>query len=539
MKKADIIFYGVEAINLEKISERIILFVKNHWRSLISITIYFALIKLLIHLFTNGQYGYFRDELYYLAASEHLDWGYVDFPPLIAIITKFITTFIGTSLPAIRFLPAIAGALKVLLTGLIAKEFGGRYFAIILACLSVLIAPIYLGVDTFLSMNVFEPIFWMGVVYLIILAINRNEPRFWLGAGVLAGLGIMNKYPILLFIFGIFIGLLLTKERRFLSDRWFRIAGLITFLISLPNIIWQYQYNWPMIEVMQNITTTGKNVMLSPLEFIISQFMILHPFTAPVWIAGLIFLFFDEKGKRYRMFGIAYFVILIIMLGTNSKNYYIQSSYPMLFAGGAVFWEKILDRKYIKYNLNLTKFLKPAYIAVLIIGGVILAPMALPVLSVDNYIKYQQTFGQPPKTEVGHVGPLPQLYSDMFGWPEMVETVAKVYNNLPPEERAKAAIIARNYGEAGAIDFFGPSYELPKAISGHQNYYLWGPRSYTGEVLILLGMSKDDTGLCGSVEESEKVGHSYAMSYEHYTILICRDLKGGLQKNWPKMKHWN
>jgi hypothetical protein len=375
----------------------------------------------------------------------------------------------------------------------------------------------------------------MGIVYLIILAINRNEPRFWLGVGILAGLGILNKYPIILFILGIFIGLLLSKEYKehsYLSDRWFRIAGLITFLIVLPNIIWQYQHNWPMIEVMQNVAATGKNVVLSPLEFIISQVMILNPFTAPVWIAGLIFFFFDKRGKNYRMFGWAYIMILMIMLGTNSKNYYIQSSYPMLFAGGAVFWEKILDGK-------LTKFLKPVSIAILTIGGVILAPMALPVLSVDDYIKYQQTFGKPPKTEVGHISPLPQLYSDMFGWPEMVETVAKVYNNLPPEERTKAAIVARNYGEAGAIDFFGPNYGLPKAISGHQNYYLWGPRNYTGEVLILLGMPKEDTDLCKSVEESEKVGHPYAMDYEHYTILICRDLKGGLQENWPKVKHWN
>lgn len=519
-------------INLEKITKGIILFIKNRWTGIISIAIFFAIIKLFIHLFTNGQYGYFRDELYYLAAAQHLDWGYVDFPPLTALITRFSTIVMGTSLPAIRFLPAIAGAFKVLLTGLIVKEFGGKRYAIILACLSVLVAPVYLSIDNFLSMNAFEPVFWMGTVYFIILAINRNEPRFWLGTGVLAGLGIMNKYPMLLFIIGIFIGLLLTKERHFLSDRWFRIAGIITFIIVLPNTIWQYQHNWPMIEVMQNVAATGKNVVLSPLEFVMSQFMILHPFTAPVWIAGLIFLFFDEKGKHYRMFGIAYIVILIIMLGANSKNYYLQASYPMLFAGGAVFWERILQGKYVRW-------LKPVSIAILAIGGIIIAPMVLPVLSVDDFIIYQRTYGEPPKTEVGHVGPLPQMYSDMFGWPEMVETVAKVYNNLSVEEKAKAAILAKNYGEAGAIDFFGQRYGLPKAISGHQNYYLWGPRNYTGEILILLGWSKEDAKLCGSVEESEKVGHPYAMNYEHYTILICRDLKGGLQENWPKVKIYN
>ncbi len=516
-------------------THRIDLFIESHWTSPISIAIYFALIKLLIHLFTNGQYGYFRDELYHLAASEHLDWGYVDFPPLIAFITKISTVFLGTSLSAIRFLPAIAGALKVLLTGLITKELGGNRFAVTLACLSVLIVPIYLFMDTVLLMNAFEPIFWMGTVYFIILAINRSEPRFWLGAGVLAGLGILNKYIILIFIFGIFIGFLMTKERRLLSDRWFIVAGLITFLIVLPNIIWQFQHNWPMIEVMRNVSVTGKNVVLSPLEFVFSQFMILNPFIAPVWIAGLWFFFIHEQGKRYRLFGIAYMVILGMMFVINSKVYYIQASYPILFAGGAIFWEKLWQGN------RYANWLKHTYLAILVIGGAVLAPMMLPVLPVDDFLTYQRTLGiETPKTEVGHVGPLPQWFGDMFGWPEMVETVAKVYNNLPPQERAKAAIAAENYGEAGAIDFFGPGYGLPKAISGHQNYYLWGPRNYTGEVLILLGWSKEESErFCGSIEESEKVGHPYAMSYEHYTILICRDLKSGLQESWHEYKSWN
>ena len=206
----------------------------------------------------------------------------------------------------------------------------------------------------------------------------------------------------------------------------------------------------------------------------------------------------------------------------------------MLVAGGAVFWEKLWQGK------HYVKWLKIIYLVVLAIGGVVLAPMTLPILSVDDFLTYQHTFGEPPKTEVGHVGPLPQMYGDMFGWPEMVETVAKVYNNLPPEERAKAAIAAKNYGEAGAIDFFGSRYGLPKAISGHQNYYLWGPRNYTGEVLILLGWTKEVAEQsCGSVKEREEVEHPYAMRHEHYTILICQNLKGGLQESWPEWKRWN
>jgi hypothetical protein len=261
----------------------------------------------------------------------------------------------------------------------------------------------------------------------------------------------------------------------------------------------------------------------------------LLPFTAPVWIAGLWFFFFDNRGKHYRMLGIAYVVMLLIMFVTSSKHYYIASAYPMLFAGGAVLLERLFHEE------RRMRWLNVAYPIVLIVTGGFIAPMTLPVLPADTYSTYQQTLGfEPPKTEVGHVGPLPQHYGDMFGWPEMVEAVAEIYHSLPPDERAKAAIFARNYGEAGAIDFFGPHHDLSKAICGHQNYYLWGPRSYTGEVIILLGFSSDLAHrVCSSVEEAGTVGHPYAMAEEHYTIFICRDLKRGLQESWPTWKSWN
>jgi len=511
-------------------------FIKDRWTSPYAIILYFALIKLVIHLFTNGQYGYFRDELYFLACSEHLDWGYVDFAPLVAVITKVSLTLFGDSLQAIRFLPAVAGALTIVLTGLIAIELGGKRFAVMLSCLCVLVAPIYLVNGTLLSMNAFEPLFWMGAVYCLILTINREDPRYVIGFGLFVGFGLQNKHTMLLLIIGLLIGLLLTRERRrIMTNKWLLAAGLIAIAIFLPNLIWQHQHNWPTIEAIANVAATAKNVPLSPLDFTLQQFIILLPFTAPVWIAGLWFFFFDDQGKHYRMLGIAYVVMLLIMFVTSSKHYYIASAYPMLFAGGAVLFERLFAEK------RTIRWLKVAYPIVLIITGGIFAPLVLPVLPVDSYITYQQTLGlEPPKTEVGHVGPLPQHYGDMFGWPEMVETVAEIYHNLPPEERAKAAIFASNYGEAGAIDFFGPRYGLPKAISGHQNYYLWGPRNYTGEVIIVLGYRPELANrTCGTVEEVGAVGHPYAMAQEHYTIFICRNVKGGLQETWPERKSWN
>ncbi len=500
----------------------------------IPIMIYLALAKLLIHLLTNGQYGYFRDELYFLACGEHLDWGYVDHHPLVAVAAKLSRALFGDSLFAIRLIPAVAGATKILLTGLIAKELGGRRFAIILSCLCVLVGG-YLALDSFLSMNAFEPLFWIGCAYCIILAINRNDSRFWLPFGILAGLGLQNKHSMLFFGFSLFLGLLLTPARRFFADKWFWIGAVIALIIFSPNLIWEYRHGWATLELLSNVQKVGKNVVLSPAQFLAQQVLILHPLTAPIWIAGLWFFLFDQRNKRYRLLGIAYLVLLALMIALRAKNYYLLPIYPFLFAGGAVFWEKLFsERCYLSW-------LKFAYLSLLVITGAIFAPMSIPLLPIKTFVRYQNALGfAPPKTEVGHAGPLPQHFGDRFGWPEMVKTVAGIYHSLPPDERQKAAIFASNYGEAGAIDFFGPHYGLPKSISPHQNYYLWGPREYTGELVIILqGDREEAEERCGSVEEVGSVSHPYAMAEEHYKILICRGLKQPLSEIWPQLKHWN
>lgn len=505
------------------------------WTAPLALACYFAMAKLLIHFFFNGGYDYFRDELYFLACGEHLDWGYVDHAPMIGLAAKVSRAVLGDSLFAIRFLSAVAGALKVLLTGLMVREFGGRRFAVVLACLSVLVAPGYLGIDNLLSMNAYEPIFWMGCAYFAILAIRREDARYWLGFGIAAGLGLQNKHSMLFFGFAMVIGIAATRERRFLLNKWLWIAGALAFLIFLPNLIWEYRHDWATLELLNNARTTGKNVSVSPQEFIAQQLLIMMPLTAPVWLAGIWFFLFDRDGRRYRMLGIAYLVLLALMILMNGKSYYLIPVYPMLLAGGAVYWERFIDRR------PLARWLKLAYPLLLILAGAALSPFVLPILPVESYLSYQDRLGfTPPKTEVGHVGKLPQHFGDMFGWREMVEAVSRVYNSLPPEERAKTAIYASNYGEAGAIDFFGPRYGLPGAISAHQNYYLWGPRHFTGEVMILLQSSRATAEKeFESVEEAEVVGHPYAMGEEHFTILVGRGLKKPLPELWPRLKKWN
>jgi len=503
--------------------------------SSLAVAFYFAGAILLAHLLTKGRYGYFRDELYFLACGEHLAWGYVDCAPSIALVAWLSRALFGDSLHAIRFFPAVASAATVLLTGLIARELGGKRFAVALACSCMLVPSVNLIIGSMLTMNVFEPLFWMGCAYCTLLVIKRENPKYFLWFGVLAGLGLENKHSMIFFGFALVAGLLLTCDRRYFADQWIWIAGAIALVIFLPNLIWQYQHNWPTLEDLSNVKRMHKNVELPPLPFLGQQIMMMLPTTLPVWGAGLWFFFFDRNGRRYRALGWAFVIVLSVMMVLKGKDYYLAPAYPMLFAAGGVFWERGLE------VWRRIRWLKVALPLVIALSGAVVLPLGLPILPVESFLRYVEMLGmQPVKREVGHVGVLPQYYGDRFGWPEMVATVAKIYHGLPPEERAKAAILAGNYGEAGAIDFFGPRLGLPKAISGHQTYYFWGPREYAGEVLILLQYNRERVGShCQSVEDAAVLTPPYAMAEEHYTILICRGLKQPLQELWPRLKHWN
>ena len=509
----------------------------NFWQTPIAIAYALALFKIFLFLLAGSSYGYFRDELYFLACAEHLAFGYPDHAPLSVWMTRFSREVLGDSLYAIHFLPALAGALKIVLTGWLVREFGGRHFATLLACLCVLIAPVYLATDGLLAMNAYESLFWTGCALAYVLAIKRENPRYWLLFGALAGLGLMNKHSLVFFGLAFVVGLLVTQDRRIFLDKYIWLGGAIAFLLFLPNLIWQYQNDWATLELLRNVQKTGKNVVLAPHEFVFQQIFILFPLTALVWLTGLWYLLADKSGKRFRSLGIAYLVTLGLMILLKAKNYYLAPIYPMLFAAGGVFWENLIERFRV-----FGKFIRYALPTLLIIGGLIVLPMAMPVLPIEQYIAYQNSLGlAPPQTEVGHQGVLPQHFGDRFGWEEMTAKVAEVYHSLPPEEREKAAIFANNYGEAGAIDLFGERYNLPKAISNHQSYYLWGPRNYDGSIVIILGDEKEDAEeeLCQSVEERTRVGEPLAMKEENFNILICRGLKEPFPELWKKIKHWN
>ncbi len=483
----------------------------------------------LLHMFVNGRYGYFVDELYYLACSRHLDWGYVDQPPLIAAITWIERITLGDSLHALRFLPAVADGLLVLLTGLIARELGGRRYAQILACVAVIAAPLYLGLGDLLTMNAFEPLFWMGCALVAIKIIKGSSPKLWLLFGLLAGIGLENKHSMLFFGFGFFVGLLLTPERRFLRSPWFWLGGLLAILIFVPNLIWEIQRGFPTIELLQNVQRSGRNVALGWASFLAQQILIMHPLAAPLWLAGLWYFLQDQAGKKFRVLGWTYLIVLLCLLLMNGRVYYLAPAYPMLFAAGAIGLQRFAET-------GSHTWIKPAYVTVLLVTGALLAPFGyLPILSAEGYMAYSQALHLgPPRIENHRMGPLPQIYADMYGWREMAEAVAVAYNKLSPEDQRRCAIFGQNYGQAGAIDFFGAKMGFPSAISGHQNYFYWGPRNYTGECMLVMDDSPEKLSTeFDSWEKVATVYHPYSMPYQHFDVYLCRGLHWPLAQLWP------
>ncbi len=493
-----------------------------------------ALCKLALHLYTGHYYGYFVDELYYLACARHLDWGYVDQPPLIALVVHTVQQTLGQALWAIRLPAALAGAGLVVLTGAIARELGGHRFAQGLAALCVFLSPGILAIDHFISMNAFEPLFWMGCAYLFIRIVRTGNGKLWLWFGLLAGLGLENKHSMLIFGFGIAAGLVLTRQRKWLLSPWLWAGGGIALLLFLPNLWWNIQHHFPFLELQANIRRSGRDVPLPPLKFLAEEVLTMLPLSLPIWLAGLWYFFFDREGRMYRALGWAWLATAVIIMAMSPRVYYLFPAFPILFAGGAVSWERWL-RTPLRRRAGL------AYAGLMILLAALLAPTLLPLLPPETYIRYAEaTHLQQPRLEMNKLGPLPQLFADQFGWDEMTATVAGVYNSLPPDVRSRTAIFGQVYGQAGAIDLFGPKYGLPPAISGHQNYYLWGPRGYSGDSMVVIGDRREKLEkVFRDIHLAAHVDHPYSMPYEHVDVWYCQGIKEPLDQLWPKLKNWD
>ena len=492
-------------------------------RTLISL----ALATLLIHFLSNGSYGYFRDELYYIACSKHLAWGYVDQPPFSAFMLAISGHLLGYSLFALRFLPAVCGALVAYLVGLIAYELGGARFAQTLAAIAFMIGGVYLAIDNYYSMNCFDHLFWALAIFLLVRLLKGDEPRLWVLFGLVAGLGLENKYSMGFLGLGLIVGLVLTPARKHFRNKWLWLGGALATVIFFPHILWEVRNHYPTAEFIHNATFV-KNLPMTPWAFLKECALQVHPFTLPIWLAGLIYLFFFRQGRQFQTLGWIWLAVLAILLSTHSKPYYFAPAFLILMPAGAVAVEALIARSHWNW-------LKPACLTVLVLGGALTAPLVLPVLPVETYIRYQDRLGiKPSSGERGNRNlRLPQMYADMFGWPEMTAQVAEIYIRLAPEEKANCVIGASNYGEAGAIDFFGKLYGLPNAISSHNTYWFWGPGDKPGKILLVIGGSQGDyENMYEEVRQVATFEHPYARE-SGTPIFLCRKPRHTLQEVWP------
>jgi hypothetical protein len=460
--------------------------------------------------------------------ARHLDWGYVDAAPLVAVYAK-LALWLGGSLAALRILPALAGAGLVAISILIARELGGGRYAQFLAGFSVLLCPAVLLASSLFTNNAFEPLYWMGAILIVTRIVRTGNSRLWLWFGVLCGFGLENKHSTLSFGFAVTVALLLTPYRREFAHRWIWIAGAIAVAIFLPNIIWQIRHHFPTIEDLANVRREGKNVVLPPVAFVKEQIFDLGPILFPVWIAGLVWFLRD---RRWRVLGLTFAVFFVLMEVEHAKNYYVFPIYPMLLAGGAVVIQRWLA--------NRATWTRATVVAVIFLMSLPTIPLVTWMLSPEHLLAYQAKLGiRLSKQEVAHESLLPQPVADQFGWPELVREVAAVYNSLPPDERAQTGIWAGNYGEAGAINLFGPQYGLPTAYSRHQNHWYWGPPPQVYKNLIVIQWSLDDVrDNCTSFQAFEHRDR-FGMAEENTPFYLCRGVKFDIQKIWWHSHHWN
>ncbi len=506
---------------------------KEFWLSDAMVIGYFALFNFILHLFAIKGFGYFRDEFYYISCSDHLAFGYVDQPPLAAWLLRAVRTVLGSSVVAIRIVPIFLGAVFVFMTGWIARELGGGKFGLALAAATAFSPMSAFFMFNYYSMNSIDLVIWLFCFYFIIRAIKTGDSKYWLWFGLTAGIGLLNKISLLFLGFGIFVGLLLTKERKQFKEKYLWYGAALAGLLFLPYVLWNMTHDWAHLEFIHNAKTM-KMAAVTPLSFLLNQLIDQNPITLLVWLPGLWFFFFNPRGKNYRLFGWMFIALWVLFTVQGAKAYYLSAAYPILFAGGALQWETWFKRLKVKWP-------GPALISFILIPTLFLCPIALPILPVKQTIGLQKMIGiEPASGERSEVGVLPQHYADMHGWEGMVEKVAGVYQSLPPEDQEQCIIFGSNYGVAGAIHVLGRKYNLPPVFSGHNNHFFWPPTGHSGKVMIVVGGRQENhKEFFREVTEVDRTGCVYCMPHENNKpIYLCRGPKAPLESIWPRVKHF-
>jgi hypothetical protein len=472
---------------------------------------------LAFHTATLSGYGIFRDELYYLACASRLDWGYVDHPPLSILLLAVVRALLGDSVEAIRLPAALAGAATTLLAVSTARTMGGGRFAQRLAGLASAVFPVGIALTGFYSMNAFDLIFWTACLRIAASALGGKDPRLWLAFGAVAGVGLQNKISVLFLGFGVATGLLVARRTDVLRTRSLWLGGALALAIFLPHLVWQEVHDWPTLAFMEN-ARRFKMTGTDPLGFLAEQFLNANPGGILVWLGAVAFLLVRPEARDWRPLGWAFLAIVLVLIATGAKPYYLAPAFPFLYAAGSVAWERWASRRWAR-----------AAVAALVLAGALPAlPVAKAVLAPDALIAYLRASGMMPDSgERNALGALPQHFADQHGWEELTRAVAHVRDSLPEEERERVCVFGQNYGEAGAIEYFGPTVGLSRVISGHNSYWLWGPGDCGREVWIVLGDDRETLEtIFVSVELAATFSCELCMPYQDDNpIWVCRDMK--------------
>ncbi len=489
---------------------------------------FFALIKFALPFFLqNAVYEPHRDEFLYLAEGHHMAWGFMEVPPLLSVFA-WLTNSFGGSMFWIKFWPALFGAFTFIITGKIILSLGGKSFALFLGLLSFLFGA-YLRVHYLFQPNFLEIFFWTMIAYSLI-RYTQTEKNSWLYIfGLSVGLGMLSKYSVAFFVVSILLGLVLTKERKIFSNKHFYYAGLAAFIIFLPNLIWQYLRHFPIVYHMKELQRTQLQY-ISPVGFIIDQFAMNLPCFF-IWVRGLLFVSFSKNAKPYRFIGWSYLFVIALLLLSHGKNYYTLGVYPTLFAFGAYQLEKLTqDRlKMLRYVFVLAPF----------VAAYFFVPLMLPLFKPAKLAAFYEARGMDKtgllKWEDLKNHSLPQDFADMLGWHEMTKKMAAAYSTLDSNEKKHTILFCDNYGEAGAVNYYGAQYGLPLAYSDNASFFYWMPDSLKFDNLVLLTDDRNEMEHpfikdFESVVVSDSVTNPYAREYGSLIIVFKKG-----NENFKKM----
>jgi 4-amino-4-deoxy-L-arabinose transferase-like glycosyltransferase len=471
----------------------------------------------LVHIATNGRYGFHRDELQVLDEARHMDWGFVAFPPVTPLIERISMVFFDSSLVGLRLASVFAQGAVIVLTGLMARELGAKRLAQVVAALAVAVSPLPMFEATEFQYSSFDMLWWVLIAYFLIRLLKSENPRWWLPIGAVIGLGMETKYTMAFYAVGIAGALLLTPARRYLESRWLWYGVALSLLIFLPNLIWQIRHDFVSLHFLQHIHKRDVGEGRAN-GYWRDQFMInTNPLLAPLWLTGVYYFFADRDGKHYRLLAWLWLILVVLFATMKGRGYYVGALYPMLFAAGAVLWSRWIHwlRAGWRWTVEAVTF------AALAVGAWGAGRVVLPIQPVNS----------PHNFALKNNGDL----REEIGWTDLVAEVARIRDSFTPPERANFAIITGNYGETGAINLYGPRYGLPQAISGTNTAWYRGYGNPPPQTLIVLGQSREDANemfqscrLAG--HDGNPFGIKNEESVDHPDIFVC----GPPRRPWPE-----